>query len=378
MHLPHLHLRDWPFSVVPRDEHCFFLADRVQVREDIDALFRHLTRRDSSTIHVLWAYYGAGKTHTLKFISHLCRSQFPTFMPVYIEFPKEARSFLDLYVAFIERLEISVLQNIFLEVFTSPKKEEARRKLQQDFPDLFNAMSVLSQERSDKVAVANNWLRGQNLPMKDLRMVNITSRLDSAEKALKVVAWIITLMVWANESSITSPPRILWMIDEFQRISECRKPTQDEINGCLQSIYNRCPSSFSLFLSFSGEPAKLMPHWLSKEIADRIGLEKVIVLPPLSGDDAKLFIGDLIGNFRDSYNSVPNPYFPFSEAAVSKLVEVVGQKTRLKPRTIMQACNAVLEEADHLIENGKLKLIDADFAASILKDRSFVETEDQG
>ncbi len=66
------------------------------------------------------------------------------------------------------------------------------------------------------------------------------------------------------------------------------------------------------------------------------------------------------------------------QAAVSKLVEVVGQKTRLKPRTIMQACNAVLEEADHLIENGKLKLIDADFAASILKDRSFVETEDQG
>lgn len=377
MHLPHLHLRDWPFTVVPKDEHCFFLADRVQVREDITALFRHLTRKDSSTIHVLWAYYGAGKTHTLKFISHSCRSQHSKFIPVYIEFPKETRSFLDLYVAFIERFETSVLQEIFLEVFTSPKKEEASRKLQQDFPDLFNAMSILSQGRADQVALANFWLRGQNLPMKDLRTVNITTRLDSAEKALKVVTWIITLMLWANESSLTSP-RLLWMIDEFQRISKCRKPTQDEINGCLQSIYNRCPSSFSLFLSFSGEPAKIMPHWLSKEIADRIGLEKVMVLPPLNSDEAKIFIRDLIGNFRDSSDNIPNPYFPFSEIAITRIIEVVSQKARLKPRTIMQACDVVLEEADQLIESGKLTLIEADFVSDVLKERSFVETEDQG
>lgn len=377
MHLPHLHLRDWPFSVVPKDEHCFFLADRVQVREDVAALFRHFTRKDTSTIHVLWAYYGAGKTHTLKFISHSCKTQYSRFIPVYVEFPKDTRSFLDLYIAFMERYETAILQETFLEVFTSPKKEEARRKLQQDFPDLFSAMSTLSQGRADQVATANYWLRGQNLPLKDLRAVNITTRLDNAEKALKVVTWIITLMLWANESTL-STPRLLWMIDEFQRISKCRRPVQDEINGCLQSIYNHCPSSFSLFLSFSGEPAKLMPQWLSKELADRIGLQKVIVLPPLNSEEAKQFIRDVIENFRNSSDSIPNPYFPFSEAAVVRIVDIVSQKAKLKPRTIMQACDAVLEEADQLIESHQMTLIESDFAANVLKDRSFVETEDQG
>jgi len=377
MHLPHLHLRDWPFTVVPKDEHCFFLADRVQVREDVAALFKHFARKDTSTIHVLWAYYGAGKTHTLKFISHTCRTQYKSFIPVYVEFPKDTRSFLDLYIAFIERYETEILQETFLEVFTSPKKEEARRKLQQDFPDLFTALSTLSQGRTDQAATANYWLRGQNLPLKDLRAINITTRLDSAEKALKVITWIITLMLWANDSTL-STPRLLWMIDEFQRISKCRKPVQDEINGCLQSIYNHCPDSFSLFLSFSGEPAKLMPQWLSKELADRIGLQKVIILPPLNAEEAKQFIRDVIENFRDSYDSISDPYFPFSEAAVVSIVDIVSHKAKLKPRTIMQACDAVLEEADQLIESHQMTVIGPDFAANVLKDRSFIETEDQG
>lgn len=340
-------------------------------------MFRNLTRKDSSTIHVIWAYYGAGKTHTLKFISHTCRTNYPRFIPVYIEFPKDTRSFLDLYISFIERYETEILQETFLEVFTSPKKEEAGKKLKQDFPDLFNAMSTLSQGRADQVDIANYWLRGQNLPIRDLRSVNITARLDNAEKALKVVTWIITLMLWANENQL-STPRLLWMIDEFQRISKCRKPVQDEINGCLQSTYNHCPSSFSLFLSFSGEPARLMPQWLSKELADRIGLQKVIVLPPLNTGEAKFFIKDLIENFRDPYHNVPNAYFPFSETAIMRIVDIVSQKSILKPRTIMQACDAVLEEADQLIETHQMTLIEAEFAANVLKDRSFVETEDQG
>lgn len=377
MNLPHLHLRDWPFTVVPKDEHCNFLADRIQVREDIGSMFRHLTRKDTSTIHILWAYYGAGKTHTLRFISHKCKAQQAKFIPVYVEFPKDTRSFLDLYISFIEQYETAVLEEIFLNVFTGSRKQEATRKLQQDFPDLFNALSVIVQGTADQAAIASFWLRGQSLSLKDLRSINISSRLDRTEKAMKVIIWIVTLMLWSNEN-LSFPPRLLWMVDEFQRVSKCRKPVQDEINGCLQSIYNHCPSSFSLFLSFSGEPAKKMPQWLSKELTDRIGLQKVIVLPPLTGDEAKIFIGDLLHNFREEGYNSDQLFFPFTEQAVIKLVDLISQKTKLKPRTIMQACDAVLEEADQLIESGKLKVIGPKFVEDLLKDRSFVETKDLG
>lgn len=378
MQFPHLHLVDWPFHVVPKDEHCSFIADRKQVQQDMINIFRNLSRRDASTIHVIWAYYGAGKTHTLKYISYRCKKDFSTFIPIYIEFPKDTHSFLDLYKSFIEKFDIETLQETFLEVFTSPKKDEARRKLHQDFPDLFNALSVLSQEKPDKVAIANYWLRAQNIPMRDLRTINLTTRIDGAEKALKVITWLITLFSWAHSDIASSTARIIWMIDEFQRMTKCRKPVQDEINGCLQSVYNRCPSSFTLFLSFSGDPSDKMPSWLSREVADRIGMEPIITLPPLSLNEAKQFIRDVLTQFRGNIDSAPSPIFPFSKNSIDAIVEWVNKKGKLKPRSIMQACDAVLKAADPKIESKTLQIVDTGFVSLVLKDRTFVETEDIG
>ena len=48
----------------------------------------------------------------------------------------------------------------------------------------------------------------------------------------------------------------------------------------------------------------------------------------------------------------------------------------MKPRTVMQACNAVLEEGDMRIDNGEIEVIDQEFVKQVLKDRTFLETQD--
>jgi hypothetical protein len=360
---------DWPFHTIPEEQYCTFMADRQQINQDINLLLRNFSRRDHSTINLMWAWYGAGKTHTLKYLAHRCRKEKATFVPIYNEFPREARSFLDLYRSFVEKIDIELIQDFYLEVFTSPRKDEAQKVLHRDYPDLSNAMKSLCTDREDKATLAMYWLRAQNVPIKDLKQINISSRIDKAEKALKVIAWLIQLFNWAQSAEQNIPARIIWMIDEFQRITSCRVPVQEEVDGCLLSVFNRCPRSFSLFLSFSGNPAKTVPSWLSKEIADRIGIEKVLLLPPLTSSEAVKFISDVLNHYRDSANSPPISTFPFDNEAIENIISLLQKKTEIKPRTIMQACNAVLEEADMLIESGNLKVINKEFVYSVLYER---------
>lgn len=376
---PHLYLSDWPFHTIPDDEYCTFLADRKELSRDVEVLIRNLSRRDHSTIHIMWAWYGAGKTHTLKFIGHQFRKKHSGFLAVYNEFPKAARSFLDIYRAFVEKIDISLVTNAYLEVFTSPKKDETQAQLQADYPDLSNAMKAISMGRDNQITTALYWLRGENVPLKELRDIHVTARIDNAEKALKVIEWLIKLVNWAKAAEVLDCSRIIWMIDEFQRITRCRGPVQEEINSCLQSVFNRCPKSFSLFLSFSGKPGKRMPSWLSRELADRIGMEKVLLLPPLSTTEGIEFIQDVLAHYRArGSGAVPSPVFPFDNGAIEAIIDILQKKTDVKPRTIMQACNVVLEDAEYLIESGELNIIDKDFVASALQDRVFIDTDDEG
>jgi len=97
---PHLHLVDWPFQTVPDERFYSFMADRTQPVFDIKTLLRNLSRRPSSSMHLMWAWFGAGKTHTLRHLEYLCKTEFTNIVPIYIEFPKSTKNFLDIYRAF--------------------------------------------------------------------------------------------------------------------------------------------------------------------------------------------------------------------------------------------------------------------------------------
>ncbi len=121
----HLGLVDWPFSSVPRLEHCTFIGDRAVFKKDLEDLIRSLSRRDTSSIHVFWSWFGAGKTHSLYYLAKKAVriSDEPplspvSLEPVYTEFPKSARTFVDLYRTFMEALEVNAVTEAFLEVGT--------------------------------------------------------------------------------------------------------------------------------------------------------------------------------------------------------------------------------------------------------------------
>jgi hypothetical protein len=112
-YLDHLGLVAWPFSVVPRKQHCDFIAGRKQLLNDISALLRGLSRRDTSSIHLMWSWLGAGKTHSLYYLMNesrkLSENAHVALYPIYSEFPKRARGFFDLYQSAIVNLDRKLL-----------------------------------------------------------------------------------------------------------------------------------------------------------------------------------------------------------------------------------------------------------------------------
>lgn len=376
---PHLQLSDWPFRIEPDESFSTFLADRTQLRIDIASLLRNLSRRTPSSIHLMWAWFGAGKTHTLRYLSHVARRDFINLVPLYTVFPKATKGFLDLYQLTISKIEIDVLIRAFEEIYTHKDGAPILRKLHMEFPDLSLVLHKLLGAPEAEQDICIRWLRGGELDKSQLKKVGLGKAITRSEEAITVFCSCIELCNSASTLNATQPNRFIWLIDEYQRIKSCRTTTvRDEINTAVHSIITRLPRNLSVIISFSGRPEeKKWPEWLSPEIRDRIGLiSNVLLLPPLSRDEGTTFVRDVLAHLRPANSSAP-PFFPFTEEAVGEILKLMQhKKVEIKPRAIMQFFGVVLEEADTKIEAGAMSSISATFVRETLKQYVYRETAD--
>jgi len=374
MQYPHLHLTEWPFRIVPDPSFYSFMADRADLASQINGLLRNLSRRPSSSMHLMWAWFGAGKTHTLRHMEWLCKKHYPQVIPVYTEFPKSATRFLDIYRAFIQGMDVDLIKDSYAEVFSSPNQEELQNKLHWAFPDLSSALQLLFQGRPDEQNSVVRWLRTDLKERRLLKSVGILRPIGGAEDGTNVISWIIRIIALAASLQGDSK-RVMWMLDEYQRIEALRASYRDEINGCLHSIFNACANGLTIVISFSGYPEeRRLPTWLSPEIRDRIGIEKPILLPALSVEQSYSFVVDILDHFRDNTAGCPTKQHPFTRDAIEEVIATIVRKAQIskrkdqpKPRTIMHFFHTILEEAEPLLEAGQMKTIDKEFVTRVLE-----------
>lgn len=368
----HLALKRWPFPIVPDRDFCTFIADRHQLRLDVADLIMALSRRETSSIHLFWAWFGAGKTHTLFYLANqaVATSKLRAcniLYTVYSEFPKAARSFLDLYRAFIIKLDIDLLVEAFLEICTCKDSDRLLRNMKLASPDLTNALQIMAIGKSQDQITAMRWLRAESLPVSEFRKAGISQKITSVEEAIRILTALIELLIVAARCLGHPGCRVMWMLDEFQRIEQTGPRIRDEINTCLHSTFNACPNGLSLFLSFSGKPqSNSLPPWFSRELRDRIGRTKAIILPPMLPQEALGFVRDILTQLRIPELAQLSPYFPFNEESCKAIIDEIQKKEELKPRAIMHAFNAVLQEADPKIAAKSMDVVSPEFAKKIL------------
>lgn len=371
-------LKDWPFREVPEPTRCTFIAGRPNLQHTLDRLIAG-TGNPVSSIFLFWASLGAGKTHALYYLINQMDSR-ELFLPVYSEYPESPAGFVEIYERLARNIDWDVVAEacftLFVEASGDTTKGLNQIKLVQ--PDIYRSFFLLAEgEDKAKAQLARRWLRGEELARGELRETGLAQNLRSAgdcASAISVLAKLLGLKQKSAGHSAT-PFRLVWIIDECQRLQNASTRVNQEVNAALQSTFNSTPDHLTIILSFTGKPEKKFPSWLKPELADRIGAKNVILLPPLAKDEARTFLGDLLGHYR-SAGQGKDVLFPFSDGAIDYVLKrlmkadlnafglgALVEQEGIRPRALIKCCQTILEE--HMEKKAAIP-IDEKFAASVL------------
>ncbi|MBI4330568.1 MAG: hypothetical protein HY673_04755 [Chloroflexi bacterium] len=360
-----LGLREWPFGVVPDPDKTLIWADRRELLNQLNRLMRRIKGNPASTLHLLWADFGAGKTHTLLYLRQNLLSAKSAILPVYAVLPKETRSFVDVYRAIASSLTIEKLIEIYRVSSKTAELQNAGPLIGEKWNDVLTVLRALSIGSDSVVESAKKWmLADQSLTRQELFSTSLPDKIRTVDDAIAVVSSIFRLM------SIDSS-RVVLMIDEFQRTGRLRTGIRNDIQAGLRTFFNNCPTGLSIVLSFKFGAAKEVETYLSEELRD-LADPQVIMIPVLDQGGAKDFLTDLVEQVK-----VPGTDCRIQQDAIASLVESVSTVGTLKPRLITKTASLLFSEGAMDIEDGLVDSIDAVYVCNKFKQsRSTIENID--
>lgn len=350
----HLNLKDWPFSVSPSEESAKLWVGRKDIKRRMSRLLRGIQRVSASQIVLLWASYGAGKTHLLKHLEWLAREDRPEVIPLFVVTPRGIKSFLDIYRAIIEAaIRAGTVEAAGHDLFSRSGGEPDS--------DLGRALVRMAMGRGNEPALAASWLKAERVDLRELRNIGITRRLESTADGVDALDRLIKTL--QRDGSV----KVLLLIDEMQELEELdtgrgggRKLS--ECVGGLHKVFDSNTEGLTLVLSFTTGSQASLRDIIQDALFDRSS--EVISLPQLNDEEAVEFVYGLMHEWSIDTNQVPKPFTDDAiRTVISKMPKDAGG---LSPRSIIKAFDGILREADLDIEAGDIQEIDAAYAVDHL------------
>jgi len=360
-----LGLREWPFGVVPDPEKVLIWADRHELLSQLSRMMRRLAGNPASTLHLLWADFGAGKTHTLLYLRQMLLSNNPDILPIYTVLPKETRSFIDIYRAIASSITVERLVATYQEVSRKPTAPIAGPLIGEKWDSVLAVLKALNIGSDAIKESARKWiLVGQSLNRQELWAASLPDKIRTADDAIAAMSSIVRLLSFGNR-------RVILMIDEFQRTGRLRSGIRNDIQAGLRTFFNNCPNGLSIVLSFKFGVAKEIETYLSDELRD-LADPQVIMISVLNESGAKDFLNDLVQKVK-----LPGADCRIDDDAIPALVECTLTVGTLKPRLITKTANLLFSEGAMDLEDGKIDSISASYILDKFKQfRSIVEDID--
>jgi hypothetical protein len=349
--LTRLNLKRWPFALVPGEGADLVWADRAELRKRVSRVMRGLPRHHAATLHLLWADFGAGKTHTLRFIEQEATAgRFQGITPIYSALPKGCRYFLEIYRAVMRALGPGKLGEGYRLAAKKPEAQVVRDQ----WPDLWAAFKILALGNDTQKTIAWNWLTATvGLSRQELALISLHGRIGSTESA------VLALDAVARLLSIAFGKRVLLMIDEFQRVETLRLADRNEINAGLHSFYNEARAGLSIILSFSFGVEENIKHFLNKELLDRADPVRLSI-PRLTADEGVTFLRDVIVSASE------DPSRPFvSDETIASVVAVVSEASQLTPRRLLKVMGHISNEAMADLEDAVISEVTPEYSRQI-------------
>lgn len=337
-----INLRRWPFDVVPSSEG----VERWLGRPDLGKRLRRLVvgavRVPTSRIVLIWATFGSGKTHALRHLQYLARSK-GSPLAAYIVVPRGIKSFMDIYRAIIDALrDQHSLETVGQEILRAhgPNVET----------DSERALVRLAVGSPEERRLTAAWLRGEKLPVRDVRTLGLTRRVETATDAVQILNDVIAAIY-----KYRSP--VVLLLDEVQELEELGKKLPECVGG-LHKLFDLNPRGLTFIFSFTTGSRTALRSILGEALYDRAS--DVLPLPPLSAEEGIDFVEAVIGEWSLDESLAPTP---FTRDAVRAVVEALDrEEVLLTPRVLMKTFDRILRDGEFDISEGEIQLIGEDYA----------------
>jgi hypothetical protein len=285
----------------------------------------------------MWADFGAGKTHALRYLQAIAQETTPPSVVVYCDLPESTANFLEVAKQVVPQIPESVLiraivgyrQRLGDDWLSNPILAGDR-----ETPRILWMLAEMgTQVRGE---VARRWLRGDKLGSRETALIDYIPPIKTSDRAIRVVATICRMILEGSQYS-----RLVLMFDEFQRIGQVSKKKIDDINAGINTLYNSCPEGLAIILSYSFGVPEHIKFMVSGEVWSRV--DRQFTLRSLSDVEAELFVQDIV----DQHLVVPATVRPFTDNAIKALVHRLSGDTadHLTPRLVMQRFSSVLDMA---------------------------------
>jgi len=337
-----LNLKELPFRTSADEKYASVWAGRPTTRTQIDRLLRKMQLFHNSALHIIWANFGMGKTHTLYHIRHRSQERMsaPFLIPVYATMPKRSTGFLELYREIVQSLPYDFLKKQIQKLGSSYRGSISLHPMFQRSPGVVKALLAIDPEDFEANTAARQWLAAQpGLSRSDLNRIDVTYRIKTPEDAINALNALTNLAVFDPDP--TKQNQLVVMIDEYQRVGELRQKIWSENNSSLHTYFNQHPTGLQLLLSFSFGNKDNVDYLLSPELKSRAA-PQTITLDILTPTEACEFVRDLLSQFRIEQDE--RWAYPFTPEAVEHIIQSIAQQKTITPRRLMLYFDHVLKE----------------------------------
>jgi len=296
----------------------------------------------------MWASFGSGKSHALLHLKWLAEKD-RKLLPIYVVIPQGGKSFVDLYRAIVDAaIECDALASAGRCLLT------ARRD---DLGDVGEALRRIAASGAAGARISEAWLRGEKVPMRDLREVGIASRIETVADAVNALNHLVAAL--QEDHSRT----VMFLFDEVQELEMLGRKLE-ECTGGLHKVFDKNQQGLIFVLSFMTGTQSALRGIIGDPLYERSAMPP-LTLPRLDQDEAVELVEGLLRAAAINPSRVP---FPFEEGVIDAIIAKIQGELALDltPRNVIKTFSDVLREADLAIEDGEISTITNEFALQAL------------
>jgi len=324
----------WPWFTVPDEARARNWAGRADQKSSLTRMLNRWRRRPKSEINVIWADFGQGKTHTLMHLMGDVESE-SQWLSHYIQLPPLTQS--SPFPSFYRQLMLEFpLERIATLVFDRFRQQP--RQLFEYGTTLSGSVVQLLwliHTRTKGHDIATRWLRGDRVPVADLRKLEIADRKlnvpPSLTKPAECQNALDALIGIFCDLTPSSKPQFVLLIDEFQRLGELPPKKAQEFCNSLHLIYNKHPSHLQLVLAFATGMPETIDSILTADILNR--QDSRTGFDALTLSDAETYIKELLSQY--GFNSANDEFVgPYSAKGIRSVLDQIDSDIEITPRRI--------------------------------------------